>query len=88
LRTSFNTLDTNITNNYTTTENLVKNYASLEYIQSLIDTENEESFVSSILNKYYTSDEIDSTFVTQAWLKGDAEGEDFVFVTKAKYDSD
>lgn len=88
LRTSFNTLDTNITNNYTTTENLVKNYASLEYVQSLIDTENEESFVSSILNKYYTSDEIDSTFVTQAWLKGDAEGEDFVFVTKAKYDSD
>lgn len=88
LRTSFNTLATNITNNYTTTENLVKNYASLEYVQSLIDTENEESFVSSILNKYYTSDEIDSTFVTQAWLKGDAEGEDFVFVTKAKYDSD
>lgn len=88
LRISFNTLDTNITNNYTTTEDLVKNYASLEYVQSLIDTENEESFVSLILNKYYTSDEIDSTFVTQAWLKGDAEGEDFVFVTKTKYDTD
>ncbi len=88
LSTSLKELDAKLTNNYTTTKDLSENYASLEYIQSLIDIENEESFVSSILNKYYTSDEIDSTFVTQAWLKGDAEGEDFVFVTKTKYDSD
>ena len=82
------TLDSKLTSNYTTTENLIKTYASLEYVQSLIDLEAEDSFISTVLSEYYTSDEIDSKFVTQDWLKGDAEGTDFVFVTKTKYDSD
>lgn len=88
LQTTVNTLNTDLTNKYTTTENLIKTYASLEYVQSLIDLETEDSFISTVLSKYYTSDEIDSKFVTQDWLKGDAEGTDFVFVTKTKYDSD
>lgn len=88
LQTIVNTLNTDLTNKYTTTENLIKTYASLEYVQGLIDLEIEDSFISTVLSKYYTSDEIDSKFVTQDWLKGDAEGTDFVFVTKTKYDSD
>lgn len=88
LQTTVQTLSKDLTNKYTTTENLIKTYASLEYVQGLIDLETEDSFISTVLSKYYTSEEVDSKFVTQEWLKGDAEGTDFVFVTKTKYDSD
>lgn len=72
---------------YTTTENLIKNYASLDYVNGLIDLKPGES-LSTVLSKYYTSEEINSKFVTYDWLEGDTEGTDFVFVTKTEYDTD
>lgn len=87
IKTDVNTIKTDL-QNYVKNEELVSNYASLDYIADLINTENEESFISTILKQYYTLDEVDSKFVTQEWLKGSADGDDFVFVTKVKYDED
>lgn len=66
-------------------QDLAKVYATL----ADIDSSNPESKLSKTLNNYYTKENVDSTFVTKESLRGDGiEGDNFVFVTKAQYDTD
>lgn len=66
-------------------QDLAKVYATL----ADIDSSNPESKLSKTLNNYYTKENIDNTFVTKESLRGDGiEGDNFVFVTKAQYDTD
>lgn len=55
-----------------------------------LDTDNPDSKINAILDNYYDKSEVDDTFVTKESLRGEGmEGdEDFVFVTKKKYDED
>lgn len=81
----------NLANNYTTTADLIETYATKELVNSLLNLESENSFISQTLSKYYTSEEVDSKFVTIESLGGDLEGlegENFVFVTSAQYKTD
>ncbi len=81
----------NLANNYTTTADLIETYATKELVNSLLNLESEDSFISQTLSKYYTSEEVDSKFVTIESLGGDLEGlegENFVFVTSAQYKTD
>jgi hypothetical protein len=72
-------------NNYSTSEELISNYAK----KSDIDIENSESVLSKALSGYYTKDETDDIFVTKESLRGEGmEGDDFVFVTKSEYETD
>lgn len=55
-----------------------------------LDTDNPDSKINAILDNYYDKSEVDDTFVTKESLRGEGiEGDDdFVFVTKKKYDED
>lgn len=80
-----------LANNYTKTADLIETYATKELVNSLLNLESEDSFISQTLSKYYTSEEVDSKFVTIESLGGDLEGlegENFVFVTSAQYKTD
>ena len=71
--------------NYSTSEEIAEIYVPKSYL----DLENPESFLSTTLSNYYTKTESDELFVTKESLRGEGiEGDDFVFVTKAQYDSD
>lgn len=74
--------------NYTTTKDLANTYATLDYVNSLIDLNNSESLLSSTLVKYYTKEEIDDTFVTLESLKGETTETDYIFVTQTQYKTD
>lgn len=63
-------------------------YVTKDYVEELIDTENEESFISGILNNYYDKDTVNSTFVTIDSLKGESEDTGFIFVNKTDYAED
>lgn len=79
------TLETNLEKNYASIELLEESYTPLSYF----DLEDSESFISTTLANYYTKTETDDIFVTKESLRGEGmEGDDFVFVTKAKYDED
>lgn len=66
-------------------QDLAKVYATLDDI----DSSNPESKLSKTLDNYYTKENVDNTFVTKESLRGDGiEGDNFVFVTKAQYDTD
>lgn len=66
-------------------QDLAKVYATLNDI----DSSNPESKLSKTLDNYYTKQKVDDTFVTKESLRGDGiEGDNFVFVTKAQYDTD
>lgn len=73
----------NLKDNYTTTEVLEANYVLL----SSLDLSDPLSFLSTTLAKYYTKEEVNDIFVTKESLSGGG-SEDFVFVTKKKYDED
>lgn len=80
----------NLANNYTTTKDLEENYATIEYVDELVDLEDEESLLSKALSEHYTKDETDEIFVTKASLRGgeETEDDDFIFVTQTQYAPD
>lgn len=75
----------NLKNNYITSEEIAQKYA----LQSSLNTADPESILSKALANYYTRKEADDKFVTIESLKGEGtEGDDFIFVTKNKYEED
>lgn len=82
----------NLANNYTTTKDLEENYATIEYVDGLVDLENEESLLSKALSEHYTKTETDEIFVTKESLRGgegtEGEEDDFIFVTQTQYKGD
>lgn len=82
----------NLANNYTTTKDLEENYATIEYVDGLVDLEDEDSLLSKALSEHYTKTETDEIFVTKESLRGggETEGEedDFIFVTQTQYKGD
>ena len=81
-----------LANNYTTTKDLEENYATIEYVDGLVNLEDEESLLSKALSEHYTKTETDEIFVTKESLRGggETEGEedDFIFVTQTQYKGD
>ena len=81
-----------LANNYTTTKDLEENYATIEYVDGLVNLEDEESLLSKALSEHYTKTETDEIFVTKESLRGggETEGEedDFIFVTQSTYTKD
>ena len=81
-----------LANNYTTTKDLEENYATIEYVDGLVNLEDEDSLLSKALSEHYTKTETDEIFVTKESLRGggETEGEedDFIFVTQTQYKGD
>lgn len=77
-----------VISNYATSkqvEEIKENYA----LKSSLDLTDPTSFLSITLDRYYTKQETDDTFVTKESLRGEGmEGDDFVFVTQKKYSED
>ena len=70
-------------------------YATIAYVQGNyvpktdIDLTNPNSFLSTTLDRYYTKEQTDDIFVTKASLNGGGlDGDNFVFVTAARYEED
>ena len=64
---------------YTTTEDLEKNYVNNTTLTERFSTE---------LENYHTKDYVDSTFVTLESLKGETTETDYIFVTQSQYKED
>lgn len=76
----------NLSTNYLTKEQVEQTYLP----KTDLDTDTPDSKINTILDNYYDKSEVDDTFVTKESLRGEGiEGDDdFVFVTKKKYDED
>lgn len=83
----------NLDANYTKTEVLIETYATKALVESMLDLENPESFISKTLDNYYTKSGVDDKFVTKASLGGNIadlgieEGK-YVFVPTTQYEKD
>ena len=83
----------NLDANYTKTEVLIETYATKALVESMLDLENPESFISKTLDNYYTKSSVDDKFVTKASLGGNIadlgieEGK-YVFVPTTQYEKD
>jgi hypothetical protein len=72
---------------------LIETYATKALVESMLDLENPESFISKTLDNYYTKSGVDDKFVTKASLGGNIadlgieEGK-YVFVPTTQYEKD
>lgn len=82
----------NLSDNYITKSSIIETYATIELLNSLLDLENNESFINKTLSDYYKSTEIDNKFVTKDSLGGNLEDlgveGDYVFVPTVTYKQD
>lgn len=89
LDTTVTNLSTSLINNYSTTEQIASNYASILYVDGLLNLENPKSFISSLISNYYDKDYIDNNFVTLEYLKGEGSEETgYIFVSQKQYNED
>lgn len=82
----------NLAENYFTKNQIIETYATIELVNTLLNLESEDSFISKTLSDYYKSTEIDDKFVTKDSLGGNLEdlgieGE-YVFVPTVTYKQD
>ena len=82
LRSKLGVLENDLESNYTTSEQLVQNYVTFVNLQDALAEERNQ------LSNYYTISQTDEKFVTLDWLKGDVQGDNYVFITNSQYTSD